>query len=186
MTQTAAVARPVVATRSPVKLKFVLGGLLIVGAIIFLIASTLANTAQYFYSVDEIKARGGSLAGSNLRASGAVIGETITAVIGETITYDPETLTITFEMAHIPVDDAKLNEAGGLALVLHNAVIDPSAQRLTVVVHNQPLPDLLKNEAQAIVTGTMGEDGKFYAEELLLKCPTRYDEAVPAQAEGGQ
>ncbi|HRE28390.1 MAG TPA: cytochrome c maturation protein CcmE [Anaerolineales bacterium] len=178
MTQTAAVARPVVATRSPVKLKFVLGGLLIVGAIIFLIASTLANTAQYFYSVDEIKARGGSLAGSNLRASGAVIGETIT--------YDPETLTITFEMAHIPVDDAKLNEAGGLALVLHNAVIDPSAQRLTVVVHNQPLPDLLKNEAQAIVTGTMGEDGKFYAEELLLKCPTRYDEAVPAQAEGGQ
>lgn len=178
MTQTAAVARPVVATRSPVKLKFVLGGLLIVGAIIFLIASTLANTAQYFYSVDEIKARGGSLAGSNLRASGAVIGETIT--------YDPETLTITFEMAHIPVDDAKLNEAGGLALVLHNAVIDPSAQRLTVVVQNQPLPDLLKNEAQAIVTGTMGEDGKFYAEELLLKCPTRYDEAVPAQAEGGQ
>ena len=178
MTQTAAVARPVVATRSPVKLKFVLGGLLIVGAIIFLIASTLANTAQYFYSVDEIKARGGSLAGSNLRASGAVIGETIT--------YDPETLTITFEMAHIPVDDEQLNAAGGLALVLHNAVLDPNAQRLKVVVHNQPMPDLLQNEAQAIVTGTMGEDGAFYAEELLLKCPTRYDEAVPAQAEGGQ
>jgi cytochrome c-type biogenesis protein CcmE len=30
----------------------------------------------------------------------------------------------------------------------------------------------------------MGEDGIFYADELLLKCPTRYEEAVPVQAEG--
>jgi cytochrome c-type biogenesis protein CcmE len=28
----------------------------------------------------------------------------------------------------------------------------------------------------------MGADGVFYAEELLLKCPTRYEEAVPEQA----
>ena len=40
----------------------------------------------------------------------------------------------------------------------------------------------LRNEAQAIMTGHMGEDGVFYAEELLLKCPTRYEEAVPEQA----
>jgi cytochrome c-type biogenesis protein CcmE len=38
---------------------------------------------------------------------------------------------------------------------------------------------LLKNEAQAIVTGKLGEDGMFYADELQLKCPTRYDEAPP-------
>jgi cytochrome c-type biogenesis protein CcmE len=37
----------------------------------------------------------------------------------------------------------------------------------------------LKHEAQAIVTGTLGEDGVFYADELLLKCPTRYQEEVP-------
>jgi cytochrome c-type biogenesis protein CcmE len=45
-----------------------------------------------------------------------------------------------------------------------------------------PLPDLLRNEAQAIVTGKLGEDGIFYADELLLKCPTKYEEAVPEQA----
>jgi cytochrome c-type biogenesis protein CcmE len=46
-----------------------------------------------------------------------------------------------------------------------------------------PKPDLLRNEAQAIVTGKLNEDGVFYAEELLLKCPTRYEEAVPQQAD---
>ena len=44
------------------------------------------------------------------------------------------------------------------------------------------MPDLLQNEAQAIMTGKMGEDGVFYATELLLKCPTKYEEAVPEQA----
>jgi len=41
---------------------------------------------------------------------------------------------------------------------------------------------LLRNEAQAIMTGRVGEDGVFYATELLLKCPTKYEEAVPGQA----
>ncbi|MBL8094555.1 MAG: cytochrome c maturation protein CcmE [Anaerolineales bacterium] len=178
MTQSAAAARPLVASKAPARLKFIIGGLFIVGAIVLLVATTLTSTAQYFYSVDEIVAKGTTLAGKNLRASGAVIGETIT--------YDPETLTISFEMAHVPVDENQINASGGLAVVLHNAVANPNANRVRVVVHNQPMPDLLKNEAQAIVTGTLGEDGVFYAEELLLKCPTRYDEAVPAQAEGGK
>jgi cytochrome c-type biogenesis protein CcmE len=43
---------------------------------------------------------------------------------------------------------------------------------------------LLRDEAQAIMTGKLGEDGIFYADELLLKCPTKYQEAVPGQAEG--
>ena len=44
-------------------------------------------------------------------------------------------------------------------------------------------PDLLRGEAQAIMTGKLGDDGVFYADELLLKCPTKYEEAVPEQAE---
>ena len=45
------------------------------------------------------------------------------------------------------------------------------------------MPDLLQNEAQAILTGQLGADGVFYADELLLKCPTRYEEAVPQQVQ---
>jgi cytochrome c-type biogenesis protein CcmE len=52
------------------------------------------------------------------------------------------------------------------------------------VVYVGPKPDLLRDEAQAIMTGRLGEDGIFYADELLLKCPTKYEEAVPQQSEG--
>jgi cytochrome c-type biogenesis protein CcmE len=34
------------------------------------------------------------------------------------------------------------------------------------------------------MTGELGDDGVFYADELLLKCPTKYEEAVPGQSEG--
>ena len=68
-------------------------------------------------------------------------------------------------------------------MVLHQAVIDPTRSRMKVV-YTGPKPDLLRDEAQAIMTGKLGEDGVFYADELLLKCPTKYEEAVPEQAEG--
>ena len=61
------------------------------------------------------------------------------------------------------------------------AVMDPSRSRMTIK-YVGPLPDLLRHEAQAIVTGKLGEDGVFHADELLLKCPTKYEEAVPEQA----
>jgi cytochrome c-type biogenesis protein CcmE len=155
--------------------KFLIGGLLIIGAIIYLVFTTMQNTAQYFYTVDEIRAKGDSLVGQNLRASGAVLGETIA--------YDAENLIVSFEMAHISADQAQLDDEGGLALALHNAVINPSANRV-MVKYEGPMPDLLQNEAQAIVTGRLGQDGVFYADELLLKCPTRYEEALPTQAAG--
>ncbi len=153
--------------------KFLVGGLLVVGAIIYLIVTTLQSTAQYFYTVDEIKAKGSSVVGKNLRASGAVLGETIQ--------FDSSTLTVSFEMANVSNDTQDIEAAGGLAEALHQAVTDPNGSRLRVVYYG-PRPDLLKNEAQAIVTGKIGEDGVFYADELLLKCPTRYEEQVPAQS----
>ncbi|MCC6187400.1 MAG: cytochrome c maturation protein CcmE [Anaerolineales bacterium] len=163
------------APRSGGRAKFLVGGLLIIAAIVYLVVTSLSSTAQYFYTVDEIQAKGASLVGKNLRASGAVLGDTIT--------YDAKTLTITFDVVHVSNDAADVEAAGGLAAALHNAASDPNATRMTVV-YVGPKPDLLQNEAQAIVTGKLGEDGVFYADELLLKCPTRYEEAVPAQAEG--
>jgi cytochrome c-type biogenesis protein CcmE len=161
--------------RSGGRAKFLVGGLLIIAAIIYLVVTSLQSTAQYFYTVDEIQAKGASLVGKNLRASGAVLGDTIS--------YDSKTLTITFDVVHVSNDAADVEAAGGLAAALHNAVTNPSASRMTVV-YVGPKPDLLQNEAQAIVTGKLGEDGVFYADELLLKCPTRYEESLPVQAEG--
>lgn len=155
--------------------KFLVGGLLILAAVVYLIASSANATAEYFMGVESVLARQEELVGKKLRISGAVIGETIQ--------YDPDTLTLTFVVAHVPESNAEIEAQGGLAEVLHKAVNDPNRARLKVVYHGVK-PDLLTNEAQAIMTGTLGEDGVFYATELLLKCPTRYEEALPEQAQG--
>lgn len=153
--------------------KFVIGGLLILGAVVFLIWSSTAATSEYFLTVDELNARRADVLDRNLRVSGAVIGDTIK--------YDAQTLTLSFEVAHVPGDQALINDEGGLAEALHQAVIDPTRSRIKIV-YIGPMPDLLRHEAQAIVTGKLGEDGVFHADELLLKCPTKYEEAVPEQA----
>jgi len=153
--------------------KFVIGGFLILGAVVLLIWNATSSTQEFFLTVDELNAKGASIVDKNVRVSGAVIGDTIQ--------YDPTTLTLTFEVAHVPADQAELEDEGGLAEALHQAVMDPSRARMTVVYVGVK-PDLLRHEAQAIVTGQLGTDGFFHAEELLLKCPTRYEEAVPDQA----
>lgn len=156
--------------------KFLIGGGLIVAAIVYLIASSTQAAAQYYLTIDELAARGDTVLGRDLKISGAVDGDTIE--------YDSETLTLRFSIANVPADLADIEAAGGLAEALHQAVANPAARRLQVV-YVGPRPDLLRHEAQAIVTGRMGEDGVFYADELLLKCPTRYEEEIPLQAEEG-
>jgi cytochrome c-type biogenesis protein CcmE len=164
-----------VETSSAGRMKFIVGGLLIIAAVVYLIVSSTRASAQYFLTVEELQAKGESVMNRELRISGAVIGDSIQ--------YDPQTLNLTFTIAHIPGDNDQIEAQGGLATVLHEAVVDPNRQRM-VIVHNGPMPDLLRDEAQAIVTGHLGDDGVFYADELLLKCPTKYEEAVPDQAEG--
>jgi cytochrome c-type biogenesis protein CcmE len=149
--------------------------LLIVAAVVYLIVSSTQASAQYFFTVDELLEKGDSIVGRNVRVSGAVIGDTIS--------FDQQTLTLRFTVAHVPGDNDLIEAEGGLAAALAAAVADPNRARLQVV-YIGPRPDLLRNEAQAIMTGQLGEDGIFYADELLLKCPTKYEEAVPAQAEG--
>lgn len=164
-----------VQTGSTGRIKFIVGGLLIVAAVIYLIISSTQASAQYFLTVDELNTKGSSVAGRDLRVSGAVIGDSIQ--------YDPQTLTLSFTVAHVPGDNKEIDAQGGLAVVLHEAVTDPSRSKMQVI-YNGVKPDLLRHEAQAIMTGQLGDDGIFYAEELLLKCPTKYEEAVPEQSEG--
>lgn len=155
--------------------KFIVGGLMILAAVVYLIASSTQASAEYFLTIDEVNEQRAEIVGKSLRISGAVLGDTIT--------YNPDGLELSFEVAHVTGDNDEIEANGGLAQVLHDATVDPSRTRLKVV-YNGPVPDLLQNEAQAIMTGHLESDGVFYADELLLKCPTKYEEAVPEQAEG--
>ena len=155
--------------------KFIVGGLLIVAAIVYLIVTSTQASAQYFLTVDELTERIGTEIGRDVRVSGAVLGDSVQ--------YDPQSLTLEFTVAHVPGDNSEIEAQGGLGKVLYDAVNDPDRSRIQVV-YIGPKPDLLRHEAQAIMTGELGDDGVFYADELLLKCPTKYEESVPEQSEG--
>ncbi len=155
------------------QIKFIIGGALIIAAIILLIVTNTRAGAQYFLTVNELAEKQTAMQGKELRISGAVLGDTIE--------YDTENLILRFDIAHVPGDNDEIEAAGGLAAVLYEATINPDLRHLTVQ-YEGVMPDLLRNEAQAIVTGKLGDDGVFYAEELLLKCPTKYEEAVPEQS----
>jgi cytochrome c-type biogenesis protein CcmE len=161
-------ARP----KSGSRLKFIIGGALIIAAIAYLIYSSTKANAQYFFTIDELLSRGQSIVNQNVRISGAVVGDSVK--------YDPKSLSLQFTVANVPADNKQIEAQGGLAAVLHAAVTDTSRTRMQVV-YLGPKPDLLRDEAQAIMTGHIGDDNVFYADELLLKCPTKYEEAVPSQ-----
>jgi cytochrome c-type biogenesis protein CcmE len=163
-------ARPGLANRA----KFIVGGVLIIAAVIYLVISSTSASAQYFFTVEELKQRGETVIGKNIRISGAVIGDSIQ--------YDSQSLTLKFSVANIPGDNNVIDARGGLAAVLKSAEEDKSLARMNVV-YKGVKPDLLKNEAQAIMTGKLEADGSFSASELLLKCPTKYEEAIPQQAQ---
>lgn len=153
--------------------KFLIGGLLMLAAVVYLIVSSTVAGAQFFFTVDEIVARGSEAIGKPARIAGAVLGDSIE--------YDPETLQLTFTIVHMPADTRLINDDGGLAAALDAAVADETRNRIDVVYVGVK-PDLLQHAAEAILTGELGEDGVFHANELLLRCPTRYEESLPGQA----
>ena len=60
------------------RMKFVIGGLLILAAIVYLIWTSATANAQYFMTVDEVQnPRAPHWLGRQLRVSGAVVGDTI-------------------------------------------------------------------------------------------------------------
>jgi cytochrome c-type biogenesis protein CcmE len=170
--------QPVIARPAGFRMKFIVGGLILLAAVAYLIVSGIGSQQEYFKTVDEVTAHADQYVGEKMRISGAVIGDTIQ--------YDGHTLS--FDIVHIPTSAAEITDEGGLAEVLHTAVSDPNAQRITIILVDQPKPDLLKHEAQAIVVGKLEQqaDGTFVfrANDLLLKCPTRYEEDVPEQVGG--
>lgn len=144
--------------------KFLVGGVLILVAIGYLILSGTLAGARYFITVEDLL-NNPSYMGQTVRISGAVLGESIH--------FDEENMVMTFTIANIP------QQFDNLAVALHESVNNADAARINVRVEGQPKPDLLQHEAQAILTGRLDENGTFVATELLLKCPSRFEEAGP-------
>lgn len=72
-------------------------------------------------------------------------------VVGESIDWEPSELRLRFDV----VDDG-----GRLA-----------------VVYEGPRPDMFRDGAEVVVEGRMGASGLFEARQIILKCPSKYEEA---------
>ncbi len=155
------------APRGSARWQYLLGGFLLLGAVGYLIFSGTLLGARFFVTVDEV-VNDAQYAGQTVRLTGVVLGDTI-----DVNTDNPSNTVITFTIANIPLDTTNLAET------LNIAANDPGATRLPIYVENQPVPELLQHEAQAILTGELGEDGIFYASELQFKCPSRFEEGGP-------
>lgn len=162
-------SKPTIASKPAAleRLKYLVGGAALLSAVGILIFSGMLSGTRYFISVDELLAES-EYVGQSVRITGAVIGSSID--------YNSETLDLSFTVANIPI------ETTDLALTLHTAVEDETATRLNIKMTNQVMPDLLQNEAQAILTGYLDADGNFHADSLLLKCPSRFGEEMPDAA----
>jgi cytochrome c-type biogenesis protein CcmE len=62
-------------------------------------------------------------------------------------------------------------------ITLRFAISDEKSNAQLPIVFFGPRPDNFQRAASAIVEGELLADGTFKAETLLLKCPSRYEEA---------
>lgn len=139
------------------RLKFIIGGIVLIAAIAFLVVNAMSGNTQLYKTVDEFYADKSRLVGRDLRVAGWVIGDSINY---EQI--DSTNSRLEFDI----VDD-----------------LENPGNRLHIVVLNEPKPDLLQHEAQALVEGRADQNGVFTAIPggLMLKCPTRYEEMEPGE-----
>jgi cytochrome c-type biogenesis protein CcmE len=138
------------------RLMFAVGGVLLISAVVFLVVTAMSGNTQLYKTVGEFYAEQDRLVGRDLRVAGWVVGDSIAYT-----QIDAQNSRLEFDI----VDD-----------------LNNPTQRLRIVAFNEPKPDLLQHEAQALVEGRADENGVFTSNPggLMLKCPTRYEEAPPA------
>jgi len=138
------------------RLMFIVGGAVLIAAVVYLVVNAMSGSTQLYKTVGEFYAEQSRLTGRDLRVAGWVIGDSIVYT-----QIDAHNSRLEFDI----VDD-----------------LNNPTQTLHVVALNEPKPDLLQNQAQALVEGHADTNGVFQANPggLMLKCPTRYEEMDPA------
>lgn len=128
------------------KVKYIVGGVVIVGLIAYLIISSISSAGAYYREVGEVVAQRDALTGKNLRVSGNIVTTSVQ--------YNAANLDLNF-MISDPTDASKT---------------------LPVYFHGVQPDQIGREGASAIVEGTLGPNGVVNANNLLLKCPSRYEE----------
>jgi cytochrome c-type biogenesis protein CcmE len=145
MTESSPILRgSVQSNRANKPIKFIFGGVVVVGLIAYLIVAAIGNAGMYYREVGEVLTQQGALVGKNLRVNGNIVTESVI--------YNAATMDLSFRIS------------------------DPRDANIQIAVHFHGVkPDQIERAgASAIIEGLLGKNGVIEANNLLLKCPSRY------------
>lgn len=127
------------------KHRFLVGGVLLAGAIGFLIYSAASSTSVYYLTIAEFVPQRDELADESVRVAGRVKDGTIQ--------WDAKTLDLAFVLGDF----------------------DASTAISVPVKYNGLLPDMFAEGRDVIVEGRYTGTGVFQAHTVLTSCPSKYE-----------
>lgn len=128
------------------KVKFISGFAVIVACLIFLVISSSQKMAMYYLTVTELEARETEFLNKRIKLAGKVTPGTIRKL--------PDRI-VEFQIWEPLEGDAF------------------STKRH--VVYAGIVPDTFRDEADVVLEGEVGVNGHFRADNLLAKCPSKYE-----------
>ncbi|MBI3089889.1 MAG: cytochrome c maturation protein CcmE [Candidatus Tectomicrobia bacterium] len=153
-------------------LRFLVGGVIILGAIAYLVYTGARDTMMYYLTVAEVHAKGESLIGQGVRIAGKVQPNSIKR--------DTQGFGVNFLMVDVP---AKTNDTeSGLVAVRQASLLRDGAPKTLPVHFAGIVPDMFKDNADVIVEGQVRSDGSFHAKTLMTQCPSKYESDPKALA----
>jgi len=138
-------------------IKIVVTAVVLASAFGFMMWTTQRDGAEYFKDVDEVVAQRQSLEGKKLQVQGYVIPGSILV--------KPNTLEYRFKIQNNPI---RAGEPGNVMNITYKGVP----------------PDTFKDEAEVVANGQLRSDGGLDANQVIAKCPSKYEAAggVPGPA----
>lgn len=136
--------------------RFLVGGVLLAGAIGYLIYSAASTTSVYYMTLDEFMPKRQALLDEGVRVAGRVRNGTVR--------WDARTLDLAFDLGDF-------EEASDL---------------MVPVTYNGLLPDMFAEGRDVIVEGRYDGGGTFRAHTVLTSCPSKYEAEITDEAQTAQ
>ena len=124
-------------------LKFIIGGVLILGAILFATAMSFQSNTVYYLTLQEFNAQKAKYDGQVVRINGPLDQSSVQ--------IDQKNLVLNFNL-----------KEGNL--------VQP-------VVYRGVIPDTMMNGESVVAEGKLDAQGVFQASNILVKCPSKYEES---------
>ncbi|HEX6818352.1 MAG TPA: cytochrome c maturation protein CcmE [Ktedonobacterales bacterium] len=137
--------------RARMRWSFLVAGIAIGGAILYLVIANTGASARYYMTVAELRACT-DCGSQDVRVAGTVVNGSIAR--------DAAAQTVRFSVSD--------GTTGGA-----------SAAKPLAVIYGGVVPDVFNSGVQVVVEGHL-QSGVFHASDLLAKCPSKFQSATPA------